>query len=119
MADGTNGPTGADLERYLQQIDDADDELLALKSNHMNDCKAPRSQIREVLKTVKEAGVSLTAFRVILQKHRADRKVAARLAELEHDDRAEFDTLISSLGDFGSLPLGASAIERARADILG
>jgi len=62
----------------------------------------------------KEAGVNTVAFRATVAKHRAARKLQARLENLEADDRYAFDMIQEALGEFGDTPLGAAALDRAR-----
>ena len=104
-----NGFDRDEIERYLDAIDAADNNLLALKSDHMNACKGPRGRIRDAMAIAKEGGVNMVAFRAFVSKHRGERKVAAKLAELEADDRADFDALCDALGDYGDTPLGEAA----------
>ncbi len=111
---GSNGFDRDQLNRYLDAIDDADDELLRLKSDHMSACKAPRARIRETMKQAKEAGINLIAFRTIVAAHRAERNVEAKIAELEADDAADYEAMQQALGEFGDTPLGASALAKAK-----
>lgn len=115
MADGNNGgPDGKALEQYLNRIDVADNELVALKAEHMRSCKRPRGQIREVLGEAKAAGYNMTAFRAMVGKHRAERKIEQQIAELEADDLADYQALQLALGEFGETPLGQHALDKAK-----
>jgi hypothetical protein len=116
MQDGPipNGFNGEQINRYLAEIDDADDELLSLKSDHMTACKGPRSRIRNTMASAKEAGLNMAAFRTVVAAHRAERKVAAKLAELEADDASDYQAMREALGEFGNTPLGAAALDRAK-----
>jgi hypothetical protein len=111
--DGGNNTKGKQLDSYLREIDKADDELLSLKMSHMAACKAPRGRIRHVMAQAREAGENLEAFRTLVAAHRADRKIDKRIAELEADDRAEFESLQEALGAFGDTALGQAALKRA------
>jgi hypothetical protein len=109
--DGSNG-----YGKYLREIDKADDDLLKLKMEHMTNCKPAHARIRAVMKELREAeGADKgEAFRALLAAHRAERKIAHRLADLEADDRAIYDEMVASLGEFGETALGAAALSRAK-----
>lgn len=112
--DGSNGFEGEQLERYLKEIEKADDELASLKSSHMEACKQPRSWVRDTMASAKEAGINMAAFRAVVVAHRADRKVDARIAELEADDAADFEAMQEALGAFGDTDLGKAALRKAK-----
>lgn len=114
MTEGSNGLSGEGLQRYLAEIDGADDELIALKIDHMNACKGPRGRIRAVMKEARESSENIEAFRVIVAAHRAERKIEARIEELEADDRADYDKMEEALGAFADTALGKSALSKAK-----
>jgi hypothetical protein len=109
-----NGYNPEQIEGYLKEIDSADERLGELKSEYMNRCKGPRSDIAGVLEAAKDAGVPMRAFRTIVKNRRLNRAIEANAARLEPDDAAEYDKLITDLGDFIDLPLGQAALDRAR-----
>ena len=105
---------GGEIARYLDTIDREDGELATLKGEYMQRCQGPRGRIKSVMAAAKEAGVNTVAFRATVAKHRAARKLHARLENLEADDRHAFDVIQEALGEFGETPLGAAALDRAR-----
>ena len=113
MADGNGGPL-SNLSGYLSEIDLQDDELDRLRSEYMNACKSPRSQIKEIKASAKEAGVNMRSFGLLLRSHRSDRRLNAAVAALEPDDQQAFDDMVEALGDFGSTGLGSAALARAK-----
>jgi len=113
LPEGSNGFDGEVLDKYLSQIDSADDELVSLKMDHMRACKAPRGRIRNVMSQAKTAGLNVAAFKAIVAKHRAERKIDQTIAELEADDRADFNAMKEALGDYGTTPLGEAALKAA------
>lgn len=112
---GTNGFNSEELKQHLDEIDAADDELLELKMSHMTKCKGPREKIRNAMAAAKEAGLNMSSFRTVVAAHRAERKIEARIAELEADDQADFELMQQALGAFGETPLGEAALARAKA----
>jgi len=111
--DGSNNVKGKQLAGYLKEIDKADDDLVALKVEHMRACKGPRGRIRNVMKEARESGANMEALRTLIAAHRADRKIDQRIAELEADDRAEYESLQEALGAFADSPLGQAALKAA------
>jgi hypothetical protein len=102
------------INGYLEAIDRADDELASLQGSYMSQCKGPRGVIREVKDSAREAGVDMPAFNVLLKGHRADRKHAKRVAELEGDSITAYEEMAEALGEFASTPLGGAALEGAK-----
>lgn len=114
IREGSNGFNAEQLEKYLKPIDKADDELLDLKVKHMSLCKGPRGKIRDAMATAKEAGINLVAFRELVALRRADRAQERRIADLEADDLADYNSMCEALGEFADTPLGAAALAKAK-----
>lgn len=112
--DGGNGFTGEQLDKFMKEIDRADDELIELKIDHMNACKGPRGRIREVMKEARETVDNIAAFRAVVAKHRAERKIEQRIAELEADDRNACEAMQEALGAFADTDLGKAALKKAK-----
>lgn len=112
--DGLNEFDGKQLETYLKAIDKADDRLIKLKVEHMEACKGPRGHIRNIMKEARESGVNMEALRTVIAAHRAERKIEQRIAELEEDDRDDYEAMQEALGAFGDTDLGKAALRRAK-----
>jgi hypothetical protein len=112
--DGSNSLDGEQLEKYLKAIDKADDRLIKLKVEHMDACKGPRGQIRNIMKEARESGVNMEALRTVIAKHRAERKIEQRISELEADDAADYEAMMQALGEFGDTDLGKAALRKAK-----
>ncbi len=115
---GSNGFNKEELGDFLSRIADADDELLTLAGEHREKCKDPHGRIKEVMVEAKEAGLNMASFRAVVASHRAERRLAKRLSELETDDLQDFKEMQEALGDFGDTPLGTAALNRARLKIV-
>jgi uncharacterized protein (UPF0335 family) len=113
-SDGSNSFDGKQLETYLKAIDKADDRLIKLKLDHMEACKGPRGQIRNIMKEARESGVNMAALRTVIAKHRAERKIEQRISELEADDAADYEAMLEALGAFGDTDLGKAALRKAK-----
>jgi hypothetical protein len=114
MTDGNNGGPLGGLQGYLDEIDLQDDELDRLRGAYMEECKGPREHIKEILTSVKEAGLNMVAFRVTLKEHRDLRRHERRVAELDLADKADYESMVTALGEFGATPLGGAALKRAK-----
>ena len=114
MTDRSNGYDRQTVEALLTEVDDADDRLASLKGEYMQSCKGPRNDITTVFERAKEAGIPTRAFKALVKNRRLDRKMTNNVAKLEADDQAEYDKLLTDLGDFCDLPLGQAALKRAR-----
>lgn len=113
--EGSNGGlSGEQINKYLGEIDKADDKLIELKVDHMQACKGPRGRIRNMMKEARESGVNMEALRLIIAAHRRDREIQRRIDELEDDDRDEFETMEQALGAFGETELGQAALGKAK-----
>jgi uncharacterized protein (UPF0335 family) len=115
MAPEREGSNGFEqLEKYLKAIDKADDRLIKLKVEHMDACKGPRGQIRNIMKEARESGVNMEALRTVIAKHRSERKIEQRISELEADDAADYEAMQEALGAFGDTDLGKAVLRKAK-----
>lgn len=114
MRSGSNVLSAEELKKYLDPIDGADEEIANLREAFKADCEPANETIRDTLVLAKADGVNLKALRTLVAGRRAERKQASRIARLEPDAHAEYTAMVDALGDFGSTPLGAAALDRAR-----
>jgi len=110
----SNGYDRDELNGYLAEVAEQDDELDSLRGQYMASCKGPRGKIKEILARAKESGLNMIAFRELLAKRRDERKQERRVADLEMDDRNAYDLMLDALGEFGDTPLGQAALDRAK-----
>jgi hypothetical protein len=108
----SNGYDGDQLKEYLEAIEAEHDELDKLKSAHMLACKGPRGRIKETMAAVREAEIKMPAFKAVLARRLAERKLARQVAELEDDDAHAHELMLAALGEFANTPLGRAAIAR-------
>jgi hypothetical protein len=102
------------LQRYLEVIDGADDELASLRGSYMSQCKGPRATIKEIKGEAREAGVNMKAFGAVLKDHREERARQKRVAALEAEDADSYEAMREQLGEFASTPLGEAALGRKK-----
>ena len=114
MTETTNGYSSDLVKGLFAEIDKQDDELASLRGSYMEDCKGPRSAIKEIKGRAREEGINLVAFNELLAQHRTARAEQKRLAQMEPDDVDAFNLLEQALGEFVDTPLGAAAMDKAR-----
>jgi hypothetical protein len=112
MTDGHN--SNAKLRGYIEEIDHYDDALDTMRGEYMNECKGPRTAIKEIMQTAKDNDVNMVAFKILLKEHREWRRHEKRLAEIDMVDKASYESMVAALGEFGATPLGESALKRAK-----
>src|SRR5262245_35021602 len=95
----TNGYDSDQLEKFLTEIDAADERLATLKSEYMNKCKGPRVDMAAVFEAAKDAGVPARPFKVLVKNRRLNRKIENNVGKLEADDAADYEKLVEDLGD--------------------
>ena len=114
--EGSNGHDGAQLEKYLGQIDKQLDELDSLLGSYRESCKGPRSRIANAIALAKKDGLNPVAFKELMAKRQDQRRQKRRLENLDLADVADFESMEEALGEFGDTELGRAAINRAAAE---
>jgi hypothetical protein len=113
--ESNRNPFRQQLEGYLAEIDLEQDAIDDLRDTYTEDCRPHREQIKAIKEVAKDAGVNMEAFRVLLAEHNAERRHKRQLAKLDMVDRADYESMVAALGDYGSTPLGTVTLERAKA----
>ena len=112
----TNGYDSEKLNGFLAQIAEVDDELATKKGEYMAACKGPRSRIKDILATAKEADINMRAFREVLAKHRDARAQERRIADLQSRRRQRLRADDGGPRRVRRHPLGKAALDRAKGD---
>ena len=113
MTELSNSFNGKQLEGYLSEIFRHDDALASLRGQYMQSCREPRAAIKEIMGTVREAGINMVAFRQVLAEARSDRAHASVVAAMDQQDVDDYEAISAALGDFGTTPLGQATLARA------
>lgn len=111
---GGNGYDSKQLSGYLSEIDVADVEIERAREDFKAECEPYRERIRDVLTAAKDNGINMTAFKVVLAEHRAEKRMDRRVAALDIADRADYGTMCDALGILVDTPLGEAALRLAR-----
>jgi hypothetical protein len=64
--------------------------------------------------TASDKGVSKKLLKKIIKERGLERKIADIHADLEDDERSEFEMLTEKLGDYANTPLGGAALAKAK-----
>lgn len=102
-------------KRWVGEIERKFDDLASERGSYMAACKEIRTQIGDLKDAAENAGLPKRALNQILKERVLERKLEA-LRDIEDEDAADLaEQLRTALGDFGDLPLGAAAVEKAEA----
>jgi uncharacterized protein (UPF0335 family) len=115
MATG-NGFDSKKLQGYLSEIDAADIEIERLKEEFKDECAPYRERIKDTLTAAKDAGINMTAFKVVVAEHRAEKRIDRKIDRLDMMDRADYEAMVEKLGPLSDTPLGEAALKRAQGD---
>jgi uncharacterized protein (UPF0335 family) len=98
----------AKAKPFLDRIEHEFDELASLRGKYMADAKVIREDIKSIYAEAKDAGVTVTPLRALVQWRELERKQEALATDMDIDERAAYDQLVETLG-----PLGAAAKKAA------
>jgi hypothetical protein len=112
MTHGSNGFDPNQLNGYLSEIDVNDAEIEQLKEECKNECRPAKERIKDILTAVKDAGINMAAFKVVLSEHRAEKRIDRRVNALDMADRADYGAMVDALGTLADTPLGEAALKR-------
>ena len=119
---GHNSINSESAKRFFGEIIRTQEQLDEEQLAYMARCKDIRERRTELLESADNAGVPKKALKAKFKQWIEDRRIkqaeARKLAAIPDDseDRDTFDALCAALGDFGELPLGAAALEKAASD---
>lgn len=108
-----NGFDPAILGAFNFRIENLYGDLGTEKSESMLRCKAIHSDIDEVLKEAKNAGIPKSEFKAVIKKRTLLAKAEAIREDLEGDRQNNFDQIEIALGKFAETGLGAAAVQAA------
>lgn len=114
----TDNQIDTDLAReYFGVDDEIQERRIALQMAYLRDSRELSEEQKTNFKAGVEAGLPKDGFRLELKLHRMKNKHARQLQnaldEEENDTRESAEAIRNALGDYGSLPLGAAAVEKA------
>lgn len=104
---GTNSIDPEALKEFADRVFALQDELDGKRAEIMSDIKEVYTEAADKL------NVKRTLLREAVQERRKELKKQKKDREREAQDLNELENLRDLLGDFGTLPLGAHAIEAA------
>lgn len=111
----TNGYDSDAVKGYVERIERYLDELASERGEFMARCKVIRNNIAHVVQEAKDQhGIPKKEFKAVIKARELEAKADRIREDLEADAQATFDMIRTALGDFGDLPLGQAALERAR-----
>lgn len=79
----------------------------------MTRCKTIRVIVADEYESASNRGISKKLLKKKIKERDLERKIDGITADLEDDERSEYEMLSEKLGEFGDTPLGAAALARA------
>jgi hypothetical protein len=114
MKMATNGFDPDQLRGIVGKIEQCFADLLSERGAYMNRCRGIREGITAAYDDAKAAGIPKDALKKAVKTRELERKIAEHVAAMEADTRENYELIRAALGDFGDLPLGAAALDRAK-----
>lgn len=99
-----------DGAKFVERMENCNQQLDKLRSEHMLACKDVHADKKEILKEAKSAGFSKASIRAVMTARKAERKAEQAREDLDIADRDTFDNIRHQLGDLADLPLGQAAM---------
>lgn len=115
MAERAVKPENDKGAKFVERIENLNADLDKMKSAYMNECKAVREDIKEVLKEAKGDGFNKSTIKAVVTARALERRAEAAREDLDMADRDVFDNIRHELGDLAETPLGKAAMEAAGA----
>jgi chorismate mutase len=113
-ARSSNGYDPEKLQEVVGKIDGCLDDLLSERGSYMAKCRVIRKGMAAVFDEAKAAGIPTKELRLKIKNREREAKIKESIAELENDEKANYDMICQGLGDFGDTELGKAAIDKAR-----
>lgn len=111
----SNGYDGDKLKGYIEKIEGYLAEIESSKASHMNRCQKIRGSMDVVFEEAKALGIPKKVLKAHVDLRMLERRKEAVVEKLGEEDADTFEMIADALGDFATLPLGQSAMQRTTA----
>lgn len=108
-----NEPSAEHVVEAVEAIEKLYGDLLVEKTTYMSKCKTIRKIMADEYDSASNRGISKKLLKTKVKERDLERKIDDLTADLEDDERSEYQMLSEKLGEFGELPLGKAALDRA------
>ena len=108
-----NEPSAEHVIDAVEAIEKLFSDLLVEKTTYMSKCKTIRKIMADEYDSASNRGISKKLLKTKIKERDLERKIDDLTADLEDDERNEYQMLSEKLGEFGDTPLGAAALARA------
>ena len=108
-----NEPSAEHVIEAVEAIEKLHGDLLTEKMTYMKKCKDIRKIVADEYETASNRGISRKLLKTKIKERDLEGKIDALTADLEEDERSEYQMLSEKLGEFGDTPLGKAALARA------
>jgi hypothetical protein len=104
---------GEYIRGAIEQIMSINAEIDGEKAALAKKLQPKRKHVAKIIKGMVESGMGTREVQTLLKKAKLERRLENVTAELDDDQKAEFQRILEAMGDFGDTPLGAAAIAAA------
>jgi hypothetical protein len=109
-----NEPSAEHVQEAVTALEKLDGDLLTARMAYMKQCKDIRKIKADEYDSASNRGISKKLLKKKLKERDLRRKVDGVTADLEDDERSEYQMLSEKLGEFADTPLGAAALAAAK-----
>lgn len=97
------------VEQFLKDYERHDADILSVKAENAKRCRDIGNLQKSVVKLAQGAGMTAKAFLAEVKNRRDLKRIEARTAELEDNDKDSYEAIQAALGQLADTPLGAAA----------
>jgi hypothetical protein len=108
-----NEPSAEHVKQAVEAIEKLDADLLAEKVAYMNRCKTIRKIKADRYDQASDRGIGKKLLKTKIKERSLHRRIDGLTADLEADERSEYEMISEKLGEFADTPLGGAALARA------
>jgi hypothetical protein len=108
-----NEPSVEDVQGAVDGIEKLYGDLLSEKMAYMSRCKIIRKMVADKYDHASDQGISKKLLKTKIKERGFIKKIEGLTADLEADEKSEYQMLSEKLGEFGDTPLGAAALKKA------
>lgn len=110
---GIDPDAKAKTEKYVGEIERANDDWSSKVAGHMKAGKEHREVKASIIERAERDGLNAKALKAIIRERELKAKILLNTAKLDIDEQARLEAMREHLGEFASTPLGAAAMAAA------
>jgi hypothetical protein len=108
-----NEPSAEHVIEAVEAIERLYGDILTAKMAYMKKCKDIRKIVSDEYESASNRGINRKLLKTKIKERDLEHKIDVLTKDFEADERSEYQMLSEKLGEFGELPLGKAALDRA------